>query len=406
MRIVVIGAGVAGLSAAHTLRQAGRDVTVVEARERIGGRILTAESLGEPVELGAQVIHGSDNELLSVPAFADRATAVDRASGRAAFLHQEALRDFASTELPLPPTTVAARLRVVHRRLGAIAGSMSTLQAARVAGVDDDSIAVLRSWYEQVTGADVADIPLAEIATDRVYQYHGDAESRLGTGLSGAVADWAASLDILTGTPILEVIGSPASVQVRGPNFDELADAVVLAVPPSVLAAGGLHLHDPGVDRGPAADELVMADAVVVAAPLESASAADSFVHDADGPLGFLTVVAGARHAVAIAKGRAAQALRDSDPADISKRLAQALPDVAVSDDALVVHDWGTDVFSYGAFTLPRQDGGAAAKAWSQPSNRITVAGEASEGGDGSPFLDRAYRSGVRAAQQLLEAQP
>jgi monoamine oxidase len=57
--VVVIGAGVAGLSAARDLVDAGMNVTVLEARDRIGGRMWTQTgTLSAPVELGAQFIHG------------------------------------------------------------------------------------------------------------------------------------------------------------------------------------------------------------------------------------------------------------------------------------------------------------------------------------------------------------
>ncbi|MFE4369692.1 flavin monoamine oxidase family protein [Streptomyces sp. NPDC056835] len=57
--VVVIGAGAAGLSAARELTDAGQNVVVVEARDRIGGRLWTRHgALSIPVELGAQFIHG------------------------------------------------------------------------------------------------------------------------------------------------------------------------------------------------------------------------------------------------------------------------------------------------------------------------------------------------------------
>ncbi len=58
-KIAVIGAGMGGLSAAHRLATAGRTVTVFEARNRIGGRIFTNNSLGMPLDLGASWIHGT-----------------------------------------------------------------------------------------------------------------------------------------------------------------------------------------------------------------------------------------------------------------------------------------------------------------------------------------------------------
>ena len=57
---IVIGAGAAGLAAARTLSDAGRTVTVLEARPRIGGRILTVHDREWPlpVELGPEFLHG------------------------------------------------------------------------------------------------------------------------------------------------------------------------------------------------------------------------------------------------------------------------------------------------------------------------------------------------------------
>lgn len=63
--IVVIGAGAAGLAAARALTDNGYSVTIVEARDRIGGRVHTDTSLGVPVDLGASWIHGSDGNPLT-----------------------------------------------------------------------------------------------------------------------------------------------------------------------------------------------------------------------------------------------------------------------------------------------------------------------------------------------------
>ena len=57
--ILVVGAGIAGIAAATSLREQGQNVVLLEAKDRIGGRIWTDRSLGPPVDLGAFWLHGS-----------------------------------------------------------------------------------------------------------------------------------------------------------------------------------------------------------------------------------------------------------------------------------------------------------------------------------------------------------
>jgi monoamine oxidase len=58
--VIVIGAGIAGLTAARALAEAGKRVLVLEARDRIGGRIYTVRDpeTAQPLEMGAEFIHG------------------------------------------------------------------------------------------------------------------------------------------------------------------------------------------------------------------------------------------------------------------------------------------------------------------------------------------------------------
>ena len=78
--VIVVGAGVSGLTAARELRRGGRRVVVLEARDRIGGRVHTSRRWPDvPVDLGASWIHGSKgNPLTRLAREAGAATAVTK----------------------------------------------------------------------------------------------------------------------------------------------------------------------------------------------------------------------------------------------------------------------------------------------------------------------------------------
>lgn len=61
--VVVVGAGFAGLSAAHRLVEAGRSVAVLEARDRVGGRTLSVETSGAVVDAGGQWVGPTQDRL-------------------------------------------------------------------------------------------------------------------------------------------------------------------------------------------------------------------------------------------------------------------------------------------------------------------------------------------------------
>lgn len=80
--VIVIGAGLAGLVAARELVRAGRSVTVVEARDRVGGRTLSTELGGQTVDLGGQWIGDQHHKLRALAGELGIATFAQYAQGK------------------------------------------------------------------------------------------------------------------------------------------------------------------------------------------------------------------------------------------------------------------------------------------------------------------------------------
>lgn len=65
-RVIVVGAGMAGLVSARLLHDSGFKVTVLEARDRVGGRVWTDNQVGAPVDLGGSWVHGVEGNPLKL----------------------------------------------------------------------------------------------------------------------------------------------------------------------------------------------------------------------------------------------------------------------------------------------------------------------------------------------------
>ncbi|KAH9624336.1 hypothetical protein KSS87_006701 [Heliosperma pusillum] len=93
--VIVIGAGVAGITAARALVDASIQVTVLESRDRIGGRVCTDYTFGFPVDLGASWLHGVCDENPLAPLIGRLGLPLYRTSGDNSVLYDHDLESYA-----------------------------------------------------------------------------------------------------------------------------------------------------------------------------------------------------------------------------------------------------------------------------------------------------------------------
>lgn len=115
--VVVIGAGVSGLTAAHDLRRAGLSVTVLEARDRVGGRLWTQVIDGATLELGGQWVSPDQDALIKTLEELDLETYERYREGDSVYVGRDGVtRRFTGDIFPAAPETQ----REIERLIGVI----------------------------------------------------------------------------------------------------------------------------------------------------------------------------------------------------------------------------------------------------------------------------------------------
>ncbi len=239
-RVIVIGAGIAGLGAAWALAQQGAEVTIFEAKDRIGGRIHTDYSLGPPFEAGAAWIHGpsTDNpvrqlaDAVGAKYFAtdhENIAVVDR-NGR--WLDDEELEEVAE-----------AWAHVIEHLDETL--DLSDRRSLRQA-IDDEFPGTLNipamQWAFNAQTEFQNGGPLAQTSST----YHDDDEAFpsadvvITTGYDAILAPLTKGLNIHLSTPVNSVTVGKNGVAVETAEDEFIADVCICAVPLGVLKFGGL----------------------------------------------------------------------------------------------------------------------------------------------------------------------
>jgi monoamine oxidase len=250
-RVIVIGAGISGLVAARHLHASGFSVTVLEARERVGGRTWTNGELDLPIDLGASWVHGADTNPLTHWCKAAAIPLVAAPTGERRFYSHGAYERFATVlqrswrglgRAALQSALLLAQSRRTGRRV-ALATAFEPLINSPSLPMDDRRLlAWMVSMSEGVEGA-----PASLIDLRSWYPAEANGLNAMPRGgYQRLVADASDGLDVRLGCPVRAVRLSATGVVVetepaQGEGERLTADAVVVSVPLGVLKAGAIR---------------------------------------------------------------------------------------------------------------------------------------------------------------------
>ena len=240
-KVIVVGAGIAGLAAARTLANRGSDVLVLEARDRIGGRIWTSRWSDAAIDLGASWIHGIDHNPIA---------ALARTIGaRTVATSYDNSTDYGTDGRPIDRATAAALKRWQHEIATALSDAQDedakdaplrsvadrTVDWPALSGPDQALVASVLNEYEQEYAGSATDLSSRYFDDDNEI----DGDDVLFPAGYGAITDHLAKgLDIRTAVVVNRIDWTDSGVTVTAGDRTFAGDHVVVTLPLGVLQSG------------------------------------------------------------------------------------------------------------------------------------------------------------------------
>jgi monoamine oxidase len=430
--LAIIGAGAAGLLAAREAARAGLSVVLLEARDRLGGRLLTIADPRAlaPIQLGGEFVHG--RPAITYALLREfGATVVDDAER--GFLFRDGILQASTVD----PFEVVAQLLA------------TALERNEDESVEDLVARALRNgaspeageWARHlVSGFDAAD-PSRASARAVAQEWAGDAsadgaQSRVLGGYAPLIAHLARTLDPSRVDLRLETVatriawddGVRVDVRARGRDASVGARRALVTVPHGVLSASAAHegalAFEPALPASTLDAIARIATGPVVKVVLQFRNAVwetlnggawrDGVFFNGDGvfPTFWTQLPVRANILVAWAGGTTAERLATTSG---EERTALALEcagryfgDTAAIEaefECAYQHDWQCDPFARGAYTYAVVGGERAREALAAPIERtLWIAGEATASAGEGGTVAGALESGLRAAREIVAA--